>query len=131
MMKLHQGVDVVDILKFRNVSLKNKSFIEEIFTEGEKKYCLSKRDPYLHFAGRFAAKEACLKALGWGLFAMGIDHVLQDIEISHHISGRPEIAVHGWMAKIANRRGIEQYTVSISHSSHVAIAVVVLVGIKQ
>jgi len=129
--QIHQGVDIVDIAKFREISLRNEHFISDIFTLKEREYCLSMKDPYVHFAGRFAAKEACMKALGWGLSVTGIDHVLQEIEVIQHVSGKPLLSLSGWAAKISNQKGIHQYTVSLSHSEYTAIATVILVGSKQ
>jgi holo-[acyl-carrier protein] synthase len=130
MMKIFQGVDIVEMNKFKKVFLRNKDFISDIFTEKEKDYCLSRKDPYPHFAGRFAAKEACMKALGIGLSGTGIDHTFQEIEILPHASGKPGLSVTGWTKKISNRRKIDQLTISISHSSNFVIATVILIGIK-
>lgn len=127
-MKLYQGVDIVDISRFREVTLRNRDFIADVFTEREREYCRSMKDPYRHFAGRFAAKESCLKALGIGLSGTGIDHVLQEIEVTSGPSGKPEITVTGWAAKITEKRKIGQSSVSISHASNFAVATVILIG---
>lgn len=59
------GIDIVDINRFRKKPYtENKTFYKNIFGDNELKYCLSKKDPYIHFAGKFAAKEALIKALG-------------------------------------------------------------------
>jgi len=128
MMQIYQGVDLVGVAKFKDIFQRNKDFISDIFTEVERDYCLSKKDPPTHFAGRFAAKEACVKALGIGLSGAGIDHTFQDIEIASHSSGKPLISVKGWAAKVAAKKGISQLTVSISHSSDYAVATVILIG---
>lgn len=128
MMQIYQGVDLVGVAKFKEIFQRNKDFISDIFTEAEREYCLSKKDPYTHFAGRFAAKEACIKALGIGLSGAGIDHTFQDIEVTSHSSGKPLISVNGWAAKVAAKKGINQLTVSISHSSDYAVATVILAG---
>ncbi len=128
MILIHQGIDIVDIKKFKEIALRNKQFISDIFTEREQEYCLSRKDPYVHFAGRFAAKEACMKALGWGLSVTGIDHMLLEIEIVQQSSGQPLLFLSGWALKIGQKKSIHQYTVSISHSGHAAIATVILVG---
>ncbi len=126
MIQIYQGVDIVEIPKFKKVSTSHKNFILDIFTEEERDYCLSGKDPYIHFAGRFAAKEASLKALGIGL--SGIDHIFREIEIVRGDSGKPILSFKGWAEKIIKKRGIKQFTVSISHSSHYAVAMVLLVG---
>ncbi len=129
MTQIYQGVDIVEISKFKKVFLKNKNFVSDIFTKKERKYCLSMKDPSLHFAGRFAAKEAFLKALGRGVFGSGIDHIFQEIEVIQHVSGKPMLSINGWAAKISKKRRISQFTVSISHSSNYAVATVILAGI--
>lgn len=128
MIQIFQGVDIVEISKFKKVFLKNKDFLSDIFTEKERDFCLSRKDPYQHFAGRFAAKEACMKALSLGLSGTGIDHTFQEIEILPQSSGKPQLSVNGWAEKISKRYKINQSTVSISHSSNYAIATVILVG---
>ena len=131
MMQIYQGVDLVGIAKFKDIFQRNKDFISDIFTEAEREYCLAKKEPHIHFAGRFAAKEACVKALGMGLSGAGIDHTFQEIEVTSHSSGKPLISVNGWAAKVAAKKGISQLTVSISHSSEYAVATVILVGDKE
>ena len=129
MMQIYQGVDILQIGKFREIFTRNENLIPDIFTEKEREYCLSFNDPYSHFAGRFASKEACLKALGKGVSGFGIDHVFLEIEVISRASGRPQLLLSGWIERIAKRRGITQFTVSISHSSEYCVATVILVGI--
>jgi holo-[acyl-carrier protein] synthase len=123
-MLIYQGIDIVEISKFKKVFLNNNALISDIFTEREKGYCLSKRKPYLHLAGRFAAKEATLKALGIGI--TGIDNTFKEIEIIPNSSGKPMLGVKGWVEKISRKKRITQFTVSISHSENYAIAAVIL-----
>lgn len=128
MSRIRQGIDIVDVEKFRAVLARNPGLADELFTEGEREYCLSRRDPSPHFAGRFAAKESYLKALGAGLRGTGIDHIFQEIEVLSTNSGKPEIVLHGWAAKMAERRKIRLCAVSISHASRYAVASVLLTG---
>lgn len=128
MTKIYQGVDIVEVPKFKKIFLKNKDFASDIFTKKEREYCLSRKDPYIHFAGRFAAKEASLKALGTGLSGSGIDHIFQEIEVVPNTSGNPILYFSGWAEKISKKRKINQFTVSISHSSNYAVATVILAG---
>jgi holo-[acyl-carrier protein] synthase len=128
MIQIHQGIDIVDIRKFKEITLRNKQFIPDIFTQREQEYCLSRKDPHVHFAGRFAAKEACMKALGWGLSLTGIDNMFTEIEIVQQPSGQPLLFLSGWALKIGEKKRIHQHTVSISHAGHTAIAMVILVG---
>ena len=131
MIQIHQGVDIVDIRKFKEITLRNKQFIPDIFTQREQEYCLSRKDPYVHFAGRFAAKEACMKALGWGLSLTGIDKMFLEIEITQQPSGQPLLFLSGWALKIGQKKRIHQHTVSISHAGQTAIAMVILVGSEE
>lgn len=128
MIQIHQGVDIVDIARFSEVAVRNQDFLSDIFTPGEMEYCLSLKDPHTHFAGRFAAKEACLKALGIGLSPAGTGHLLREIEISRHPSGRPLLLLNGWAATVSKRKRICQHTVSISHTACTAVATVMLVA---
>ena len=128
MMRIYQGVDIVEISKFREIASRNNAFLTDIFTDQERAYCQSMKDPTLHFAGRFAAKESYLKALGMGLSGGGIDRIFQEIEVTPTGSGRPEITVSGWAEKMARKRKVRQASVSISHASQYAVATVILVG---
>jgi holo-[acyl-carrier protein] synthase len=127
-MKIYQGVDIVAVSKFREVFMRNGCFVSDIFTPKETDYCTAKKDPYLHFAGRFAAKEAGLKALGIGMSGAGIDNTFREIEVLNTASGRPELFFHGWAGKISAKRKINRATVSISHSGDYAVATVILTG---
>jgi len=127
-MKIYQGIDLVEIPRFEEVVRRNPRFIQDIFTERERAYCDSVKNPFPHLAGRFAAKESYVKALGTGFSVAGIDHLFQEIEVVHTPSGRPEITVTGWAAKLAKKRKIHQASVSISHTPHYAVAAVILVG---
>jgi holo-[acyl-carrier protein] synthase len=128
MIQIRQGVDIVEISKFKEILLRNSRFVMDIFTEQERAYCESMKSPYLHLAGRFAAKESYMKALGTGISGPGIDSIFQEIEVVPASSGKPEISVRGWAEKIAKKRKISQCSVSISHTSHYAVATVILVG---
>jgi holo-[acyl-carrier protein] synthase len=125
---VYQGVDIVDVRKLRKVVEKNADFISEVFTEKEREYCMTHKNYYQHLAGRFAAKEACLKALGRGLSAAGIDHSLQEIEVINQASGRPDIVLKGWVSRTCKKKGIYQQTVSISHTKDYAVATVIMLG---
>lgn len=129
MMRIHQGVDLVAVSRLREVCERHENFISEVFTENERDYCMSKKNPYRHLAGRFAAKEACLKALGRGLH--GIDNMLSEIEVVQASSGRPSLRLRGFAEKLASRLAVRQLTVSISHTEDLAVSTVVLSGEKD
>lgn len=131
MIGLDQGIDMVEVSKFRDVFMRNSGFAADIFTEKERAYCASKSDPYIHFAGRFAVKEAALKALGIGMSGSGIDHAFQEIETLPGASGKPVLIFAGWVEKISRKRGVRQAAVSISHSGDYAVASVILVRMNN
>jgi holo-[acyl-carrier protein] synthase len=125
-MRIRQGVDIVAVSRLRAVCERHGRFVEETFTENERLYCMSKRDPYPHLAGRFAAKEACLKALGRGL--RGAGGMLGEIEVAREPSGRPSLRLSGRAGKLAGRLGVSGMTVSISHAGDLAVSTVILTG---
>jgi len=128
MIRIFQGIDLVSVGRFQQVVTRHRAFLEEIFTSLERDYCLSRLAPHRHLAGRFAVKEACLKALGHGLSSNGIDRVLSEIEVVSGASGPPRLLLHGWAAALSRKKHIVQRTVSISHSGDYAVAMVVLMG---
>lgn len=125
-----QGIDIVAVSKIKKIMLARPEFASEIFSNSEREYCFCRPDPFIHLAGRFAAKEACLKALGTGLSGTGIDGALREIEVTPGRSGKPVLSLSGWTEKIGRRRQVYQYTVSISHSGDYAIASVILAAGK-
>lgn len=127
MINLHQGIDIVNISKFRNVAERHPGLINEIFTEQEQEYCNSKKDPAIHFAGRFAAKESFVKALGTGFSVAGIDNMFREIEVLHDAAGKPIIKINGWAKKLTDKKRISGWSISISHASDYAVASVIFV----
>ena len=126
-MRILQGVDLVELERFREVFSRHPSFAQDLFTDAERVYCESRRDPSVHFAGRFAAKEAVLKALGIGI-TTGIDRAFREVEVSRTDSGKPTLHFHGWVATLSDRLRVRQATVSISHSADYVIATVILLS---
>lgn len=116
------GVDVVEVPRFVRAK---PALLQRLFTDRERRYCSGKPNAAIHFAGRFAAKEAFLKALGTG-YSEKIGW--KDIEIVHHANGRVEIEPAGIAARYCRRKKIRRVHVSISHTHSVAAAVVVLEG---
>ena len=116
---IYVGTDIQLIGSVKRL-LKEKGtrFINHLFTEQEKKYCNSRKYPYMHYAGKFAAKEAVKKAmLSSKLYS---DVLLKDIEILNDESGCP-------MPKISNITGNAMITkLSISHSGEYAMSVAVM-----
>jgi len=117
---LTTGVDIIEISRIRDVLNSYQSrFLKRIFTDAEIAYCRG-RAPNL--AGRFAAKEATMKALGTGIRGVG----WKDIEISRKESGAPYVLLHGRAARRADILGLKDVSLSISHSRDYAVAFVVL-----
>ena len=94
---------------------------ERLFTADERAYAQRAVDPAARLAARFAAKEAALKALGYGLGGMR----MADIEVIRDDDGRPELLLHGDARSRAATRGVGRWLVSLSHTDHLAQATVV------
>jgi len=100
-------------------------FLQRVFTKREILYCSSRRSSTQHYAGRWAAKEAALKALGTG-WARGVHWT--DIEVQNEAGGKPTIILANRADEIAASLGIQQMLISISHCRNYAIAYVNAVG---
>jgi holo-[acyl-carrier protein] synthase len=97
-------------------------FLRRVFTEGEIAYATRRRNPAPHFAGRFAAKEAAMKALGTG-HSQGV--LWRDIEVVRH-SGPPQLKFHGGAARRFTALNASGSLLTITHSQTLAIAQVML-----
>ena len=115
------GTDLVDVDRFRTVLRRRPSVAERLFTARERTYAQRAVDPAVRLAARFAAKEAALKALGYGLGGMR----MADIEVVRDDDGRPEIMLHGDARLRAAEHGVSRWLVSLSHTDHLAQATVV------
>ena len=124
-LSIEHGVDIVDTEHFRGVMERHPELAERVFTEGEREYCHSKADSGPHFAARFAAKEATLKALGLGMLALGVDRNLLLIEVVRE-GTRPALKLSGKPAKVAQGLGVVSQSLSLSHDAGLALASVVL-----
>jgi len=128
MIRYYPGVDLVNRNRLQSVFLRRSGLLEEVFSERERKHFLSRRNPWKHLAGRFAVKEACLKALCLGLSVTGIDHALGEIEVLAKNSRRSELLMHAWVAKVGRKRKISRGELSITYAGDYALATVVLVA---
>ena len=128
MIRYYPGVDLVNRNRLQSVFLRRSGLLEEVFSERERKECLSRKDPWKHLAGRFAVKEACLKALRLGFSTAGIDHALGEIEVLAKNSRRSELLMHAWVAKVGRKRKISRGELSITYAGDYALATVVLVA---
>ena len=113
------GVDIVEIERMRRILDRTPTFARRVFSEEERIYCESHADPAVHYAARFAAKEAVVKALGYG-FTAGIG--VRDIEVVRQSSGKPAIHLGGNAARIAQEMGVIELPISLSHTHTDAIA---------
>jgi holo-[acyl-carrier protein] synthase len=118
------GVDIVEIDRMRLALERHPRMKERIFSAEERAYCDARNRPYIHYATRFAAKEAVLKALGMG-FSGGIRFT--DVEVLRDERGRPVPRLTGRAAEIAAEAGVVEMHLSLSftHTTAVASAVVI------
>jgi holo-[acyl-carrier protein] synthase len=120
------GTDIVECDRIANMIEKHEdTFINRVFTAGEIEYCSQRKAAVQHFAGRWAAKEAILKAMGTG-WAKGIQWT--DIEVVNQMGGKPLVHIQGVAKTICDDRGISDMLISISHCKLYATAVATAVG---
>jgi len=118
------GIDIIEVARIREVLERTPRFTERVFTMAERAYCDSRGAVAAqHYAARFAAKEAALKALKTG-WRGGISW--QDVEISSLESGAPVLTFHGETKKLFAASGATVAHLSISHTTQHAIAQVLL-----
>jgi holo-[acyl-carrier protein] synthase len=113
------GIDIESIERLRALS-GNSRFLRRVFTESELGYSAGKRIPHRHLAGRFAAKEACAKALSTG-FGRGVG--LRDIEVVNAVDGRPGLRLFSRANEILGERTV---FLSIGYQGDMAMALVVI-----
>ncbi len=126
MMIVGIGIDLVKISRMQTITQRwGAPFLDRLFTPEEQTYCLRHTVPPIHLAGRFAVKEALLKALGTGL-----RHGIQwrEIETGQTAHGAPDVRLSGAARRLADARHVQQVLVSISHDPDYAVAQVILVA---
>lgn len=115
------GIDIIEVSRIASAMNKHSNrFINRIFTLLEQNYCFKKKEPALHFAGRFAAKEAVVKAFGTG-FTQGLSWL--DFEVQNDVSGKPVIKLSPHANKLLGSPIIQ---LSISHCKEYATAVALI-----
>ena len=120
------GVDLVNIPRMREVIDRwQDRFLERVFTAQEIAYCRGRRDPVPHFAARFAAKEATLKALGTGL-RMGVNW--RELEVRRERGQAPTMVLSGRSREIALAKGGARVLLSLTHDGEYAMAQAMLIG---
>jgi len=118
------GIDVVQNDRIRgSLERFGDRFLNRIYTEGEIEYCRKTGQPAIHYAARFAAKEAAFKALGTG-WAAGVKW--KDVEVVRLASGKPELHLYGDALVHATSAGAKRFYVSLTHDQLVSCAVVIL-----
>jgi holo-[acyl-carrier protein] synthase len=122
------GVDIVEIERMRLALERRPALKARLFSEAERAYCEKRSKPEVHYALRFAAKEAVLKALGTGFRGMRFT----DVEVVREQSGRPVPHLTGKAAERAEQLGIVEMHLSLSftHSTAVASAVAITEGAR-
>ena len=122
------GIDSVDVERFTKAAkTRGRQFLERIFTARELEYAGTKKDNFTHMAGKFAAKEAVLKALGSGLTSR---MEWRDIEVWNEESGKPNVRLTGEVERVGTALGVKNIIISMSHTRTYAVASVILVNGK-
>jgi holo-[acyl-carrier protein] synthase len=116
---VQMGVDIVQVERIRRVIKRSPAFVKRVFTQGERDYCDGATAPEYHYATRFAAKEAVVKALGTG-FSNGIKPC--DVEVTLTSKGRPVVKLHGAAARRARELGVLELPISLSYTHIEAVA---------
>lgn len=121
------GVDIVEIERMRKILKRSPSFARKVFSCEECCYCDATAQPEVHYATRFAAKEAVLKALGTG-FSQGIG--VRDVEVRRTAKGRPYAVLSGRAKQVAQALGVRELPLSLSftHTDAVACAMAITEG---
>ncbi len=118
------GLDIAEIDRIEAaITRHGEPILERLYTPSEVEYCESHRNKYERYAGRFAAKEATMKALGTG-WRRGVRW--RDIEVTREASGKPSLALKGAAKRVADALGVKNICVTITHSGNLAVAEVIL-----
>jgi holo-[acyl-carrier protein] synthase len=118
------GVDLCEVARIKDaIERHGRRFLERVYTDREIAYAERKANLYERYAARFAAKEAGMKALGTG-WRGGVKW--RDFEVANLPSGRPTLQFHGKAAEFAKALGVETISLSITHTSVQAMALVIL-----
>jgi holo-[acyl-carrier protein] synthase len=123
-MIIGMGTDLAEVKRIHaSIERFGDRFLNRIFTPLERRYALSKANSAERFAARFAAKEAGMKAIGTG-FSSGVSW--QHFEVSNQASGRPILRLSGRALEVANKLGVKAVQLSLTHTSEMAMAIVIL-----
>lgn len=125
-MIIGMGVDLAEVDRVKAaIERHGEAFLKRVYTPSEREYCEGFRNKYERYAGRFAAKEAAMKALGTG-WRRGVRWV--DFEVVREQGGRPTVRLDGEARKIAAELGVLRIALSITHTANQALAQVIFEG---
>lgn len=114
------GIDVVEVDRIgSSMDEFGEKFVQRIFTQAEQDYCASQKRPAIHYAARFAAKEAIAKAFGTGI---GKEISWLDMEILRQPSGEPTVLMSGGGGEFAKKLKVVDIKISLTHAEHYAAA---------
>lgn len=117
------GLDIAEIDRIEAaIGRHGAPFLERLYTPREVSYCEKHRNKFERYAGRFAAKEAAMKALGTG-WRHGVRW--RDIEVVREPSGKPTLLLEGVAREFADRMGVKNISLTITHSGNFALAQVI------
>src|SRR5713226_2791427 len=117
------GVDIAEVGRIQAaIERHGEVFLRRVYTAKEREYCEQFKNRYERYAGRFAAKEAGMKALGTG-WKRGVRW--RDFEVANLPSGKPVLRLHGEAAAIAERLGVHNIALSLTHTAEQGTAVVI------
>lgn len=120
------GTDIIEVPRIALMIEKHgEMFVQRVYTPYEIGYCRLRKSANQHYAGRWAAKEAVLKAIGTG-WAGGIQWT--DIEVRNDVAGRPAISLYHAAKGVCEARGIREIQISISHCRTIAVAYAIAIG---
>ena len=120
------GIDIAEVPRIQAViEAQKERFLRRVYTPDEVAYCEQFKNKYERYAGRFAVKEAAMKALGTG-WSHGVRWV--DVEVVRQRGGRPTLVLKGEARKIADGLGVKNIAVSITHTAEQALAQVIFEG---
>lgn len=117
------GVDIAEVDRIEAaITRYGASFLERIYTAREAAYCEEHKNKFERYAARFAAKEAAMKALGTG-WRLGVRW--RDIEVANAPGGKPGLNLEGVARQFAERMGVKNISLSLTHSGNIALAQVI------
>jgi holo-[acyl-carrier protein] synthase len=118
------GVDLAEVPRIRaSVARFGRKFVDRVYTPAEIAYVEPKANRFERYAARFAAKEAGMKAIGTG-WRHGV--TWHDFEVANLPSGRPTLKLHGVAARVAEKLGVRNISLSLTHTAELGMAHVIL-----